>query len=120
VESPDLTKPQGERDRAMLEMLYATGMRVSELVSMDISNINFESNEVRVWGKGNKERIVLLGGKASQAITDYINHGRKELLGSKKSSALFYQPLRRPAAAAAGSEAFKKVFHRYRQAGASP
>jgi integrase/recombinase XerC len=89
VESPDLTKPQGERDRAMLEMLYATGMRVSELVSMDIKNINFESNEVRVWGKGNKERIVLLGGKASQAITDYINHGRKELLAGKKSNALF-------------------------------
>jgi integrase/recombinase XerC len=89
VESPDLTKPQGQRDRAMLEMLYATGMRVSELVSMNLEHMDLNSNEIRVWGKGNKERIVLVGQQASQAITDYINDGRKVLLGNQKNNALF-------------------------------
>ncbi len=89
VESPDLTKPQGQRDRAMLEMLYATGMRVSELVSMNLEHMDLDTNEIRVWGKGNKERIVLVGEAASQAITDYINDGRKVLLGDKKNNALF-------------------------------
>lgn len=89
VESPDLTKPQGQRDRAILEMLYATGMRVSELVGMNLENINFDSNEVRVWGKGSKERIVLLGHAASKAITEYINDGRNALLDNKKNNALF-------------------------------
>ena len=89
VESPDLTKPQGQRDRAMLEMLYATGMRVSELVSMDLKNMDLDTNEVRVWGKGSKERVVLLGDAASKAIRDYIDKGRKELLAGKKTDALF-------------------------------
>jgi integrase/recombinase XerC len=89
VESPDLTRPQGQRDRAILEMLYATGMRVSELVSMNLEHIDLNSNEIRVWGKGSKERIVLLGQEASQAIGDYIDDGRKTLLGKKKNNALF-------------------------------
>ena len=57
VESPDLTKPQGQRDRALLELLYASGMRVSELVSMNLEQINLETKEIRVWGKGLKSGL---------------------------------------------------------------
>ncbi len=89
VEAPDLTRPQGQRDRAMLEMLYATGMRVSELVSMNLEHINFDANEIRVWGKGSKERIVLIGDACASAVKEYICDGRKVLLGDKKNNALF-------------------------------
>jgi tyrosine recombinase XerC len=89
VESPDLSTPQGQRDRALMELLYASGLRVSELVNMNVDQINLSTNEIRVWGKGAKERIVLIGGPAARALETYINHGRKELLGGKKNSALF-------------------------------
>jgi integrase/recombinase XerC len=89
VESPDTTTPQGQRDRALLEMLYACGLRVSELVNMDLDQINLATNEIRVWGKGSKERIVLMGAPAAQALQTYISQGRRELLGGKKNRALF-------------------------------
>jgi integrase/recombinase XerC len=89
VESPDLSQPQGQRDRAILELLYASGLRVSELVNINVEQINLATNELRVWGKGAKERVVLIGGPASQALSTYIDHGRKELLGGKRNSALF-------------------------------
>jgi integrase/recombinase XerC len=89
VESPDLSQPQGQRDRALLEMLYASGMRVSELVNMDVQQLNLATNEIRVWGKGAKERVVLIGTPAAEALNTYINEGRKELLGGKKNNALF-------------------------------
>lgn len=89
VESPDATSPQGQRDRALLEMLYACGLRVSELVNMDLNQINLSTNEIRVWGKGSKERIVLMGAPAAQALHTYINGGRRELLAGKKNKALF-------------------------------
>lgn len=89
VESPDVSQPQGQRDRALLELLYASGMRVSELVNMNIEQVNLATNEIRVWGKGAKERVVLIGAPAAQALTAYINEGRKELLAGKRNSALF-------------------------------
>jgi integrase/recombinase XerC len=89
VESPDLSTPQGQRDRALMELLYASGLRVSELVNINIDQINRATNEIRVWGKGSKERIVLIGGPAAQALETYINQGRKEMLAGKKNSALF-------------------------------
>jgi integrase/recombinase XerC len=89
VESPDISKPQGQRDRALMELLYASGLRVSELVNINIDQMNLATNEIRVWGKGAKERVVLIGGPAATAIETYINHGRKELLAGKKNSALF-------------------------------
>jgi integrase/recombinase XerC len=89
VESPDLSQPQGQRDRALLELLYASGMRVSELVNMNMEQINLATNEIRVWGKGSKERVVLIGTPASRALDTYINKGRRELLGGKKNNALF-------------------------------
>jgi integrase/recombinase XerC len=89
VESPDLSQPQGQRDRALLELLYASGLRVSELVNMNIEQINLATNEIRVWGKGAKERVVLIGAPAAQALNTYIEKGRRELLGGKKNKALF-------------------------------
>jgi integrase/recombinase XerC len=89
IESPDLSKPQGRRDRALMEMLYASGLRISELVSLDVEQVNLATNEIRVWGKGDKERVVLIGGAAHRTLTDYLERGRPELLGKKKSDALF-------------------------------
>jgi tyrosine recombinase XerC len=89
VESPDLSKPYGQRDRALLELLYASGLRVSELVNMDVEQINLATNEIRVWGKGSKERVVLIGAPAARALDNYISKGRRELLGDKKNHALF-------------------------------
>jgi integrase/recombinase XerC len=89
VESPDLSQPQGQRDRAILELLYASGMRVSELVSLNMDQVNLAANELRVWGKGNKERLVLIGGPAAHALTEYIDNARPSLLNGKKNNALF-------------------------------
>ena len=58
LETPDLTKNNGYRDRTMLELLYATGMRVSEIIQLEVEDVNLMMGFVRVFGKGNKERIV--------------------------------------------------------------
>ncbi len=89
VESPDLSQPQGQRDRALLELLYASGLRISELVNMNVEQVNLVTNEVRVWGKGSKERVVLIGNPAARALSTYLSQGRSELLGGKKNNALF-------------------------------
>jgi tyrosine recombinase XerC len=89
LQSPDLLTPQGQRDRAILELLYASGLRVSELVSLDLEQVNLHSNEIRVWGKGAKERVVLMGEPAANALHTYLNQGRPKLLGEKKSRAIF-------------------------------
>ncbi|MBA7681630.1 Tyrosine recombinase XerD [subsurface metagenome] len=89
LEAPDLSTSQGLRDRALLELLYASGLRVSELVSLNLEQVNLDTNEIRVWGKGSKERMVLMGKPAARALTAYLNQGRPELLGEKRSNALF-------------------------------
>jgi integrase/recombinase XerC len=89
LEAPDLSTPQGLRDRALMELLYASGIRVSELVNLDVGQVNLNTNEIRVWGKGSKERMVLMGQPAAAALTAYLNQGRPQLLGEKRSSALF-------------------------------
>jgi integrase/recombinase XerC len=89
IESPDLSKPQGQRDRAILELLYASGLRVSEMVNMNVGEVNLATNEIRVWGKGSKERVVLIGEPAARALSIYVNQGRRELLGEKQSNAMF-------------------------------
>jgi len=89
LNTPDLTQPQGQRDRALLELLYATGLRVSEIVSLDFYQINIENREIRVVGKGSKERLVLMGVPAANALTSYLNQGRRLLLGEKVSQAVF-------------------------------
>jgi tyrosine recombinase XerC len=89
LNAPDLTTPLGQRDRALLELLYASGLRVSELVGLTLEQIDLESNEIRVWGKGSKERMVLMGQPAAEALKDYIKEGRARLRGEKKTKALF-------------------------------
>ncbi len=88
LEAPDLSTPQGLRDRALLELLYASGLRVSELVSLNLERVNLDTNEIRVWGKGSKERMVLMGEPAARALTAYLNQSRPELLGKKGNNAL--------------------------------
>ena len=87
--APDLSTPLGQRDRALLELLYASGLRVSELTGLTLEQIDLNSNEIRVWGKGSKERVVLMGQPAAEALKSYLREGRAKLLGEKKSNALF-------------------------------
>ena len=89
LEAPDSSTALGQRDRALMELLYASGLRVSELVSLDLEQINLETNEIRVWGKGAKERMVLMGKPAAAALASYLSQGRPRLLGKKKGYALF-------------------------------
>lgn len=77
------------RDKAMLELLYATGLRVTELVSLTMSNVSLNQGIVRVIGKGNKERLVPMGEEAVYWITEFIRYGREELLNGQSSDVLF-------------------------------
>ncbi|MDD5702418.1 MAG: tyrosine-type recombinase/integrase, partial [Dehalococcoidales bacterium] len=89
LNAPDMNKPEGQRDRAMLELLYASGLRISELWQLDRDSINLDAREVYVTGKGSKERVVLLGVPAAAAIQVYINKGRPQLAGKRREKALF-------------------------------
>ncbi len=89
LSTPDPTKPIGARDAAMLELLYAAGLRVSELVNLKLQNINLESGFVRVFGKGSQERIVPIGLHAKKKIEDYLKHSRHTLLKNQISPYIF-------------------------------
>lgn len=86
--APDQSKPLGLRDRAMIETLYATGMRVSELVSLDIGQMRLDPGYVRVWGKGDKERIVPIGSSARHWVARYLDEARP-ILDKAGSQAVF-------------------------------
>ncbi|MEH6938243.1 site-specific tyrosine recombinase XerD [Bacillus sp. JJ664] len=79
----------GLRDKAMLELLYATGMRVSELLSLNLSDVNLTMGFVRCLGKGSKERIIPLGKLAINSIEQYLKMARMKLIGKKQNDALF-------------------------------
>jgi len=89
LEQPDLRTPLGVRDRAMLEVLYATGMRVSELVQLPTNQVNLESGYVVIYGKGSKERMVPIGSEAMKWITLYLQTARQRLTKGKESHFLF-------------------------------
>jgi len=89
IASPDLGRPQGLRDRAMLEFLYATGLRVSELCKVRVSDLERDLGFVRVVGKGNKHRLVPVGQAALKAVGDYLDRGRPLLLKHRASPYLF-------------------------------
>jgi integrase/recombinase XerD len=86
---PDIRSTQGIRDRAILETMYATGMRVSEVVNLKLDNINLEVGFLRCIGKGNKERVIPLGKKAIVSIQKYLAVARPKLLHKKTSDYLF-------------------------------
>ncbi|HVP00152.1 MAG TPA: site-specific tyrosine recombinase XerD [Bryobacteraceae bacterium] len=87
--APDPAKPVGLRDRAMLELLYATGLRVSELCRLELSQVERDSGVLRVTGKGNKQRLVPFGQSAGEAVALYLERGRPELLKGRASRFLF-------------------------------
>ncbi|MFC7685180.1 site-specific tyrosine recombinase XerD [Ureibacillus sp. GCM10028918] len=90
IGAPNLSKPQGVRDVAMLELLYGTGMRISELIGLNLEDVHLTMGFVRVFGKGGKERIIPLGKGAIQAIDDYLQNARKELQGTYPKTEAFF------------------------------
>ena len=80
LDAPDITKPQGVRDRTMLEVLYACGLRVSELINLQLHQVNMRTGVLRVVGKGNKERLVPFGEQAEEWLRKYFSDARPSLL----------------------------------------
>jgi integrase/recombinase XerC len=85
----EMSLPVLQRNLCILELLYASGMRVSELASMNVNDVNLATREIRVLGKGSKERIVIIGEPAAQSLSAYMDSGRRELLGEEKTDAMF-------------------------------
>jgi integrase/recombinase XerD len=89
IAQPDVDTPRGLRDRALIELLYATGMRVSELVSLRPSDINLEASYLTCIGKGDKQRIVPIGDEAADWVRKYLRQSRPALLRKRSSARLF-------------------------------
>lgn len=96
LETPDLTENNGYRDRTILELLYATGMRVTELIQIEIDDVNLIMGFVKVFGKGNKERIIPLGDTVIEYLDTYINTVRPQLLKKTVTNVLFLNLHGRP------------------------
>ncbi len=110
LQAPDLASALGLRDRAMLETLYATGLRVSELVSMGVLDVNLADGVVRViMGKGGKDRLVPMGAEAQHWVERYLRESRSALLGVHRSDALFVTAR----GAAMTRQAFWQLVRRY-------
>ena len=89
LQAPDCATHLGQRDRAMLELMYASGLRVSELVGLGVLNLSLADHVLRVFGKGNKERLVPFGEVAGAWLQRYLAQARPALLGQRQSAALF-------------------------------
>ncbi len=89
LDAPRTETPTGQRDRAMLELLYASGLRISELVGLRTSSINLQQGVVRVVGKGNKERLVPMGQEAQRWLVRFTGEGRPALLGERRTDVMF-------------------------------
>jgi len=109
LNQPDSRNIQGIRDRAILETLYATGMRVSEAVNLKSNNVNFDIGFLRCIGKGNKERVIPLGKKAIMCIQKYLDGARGKLAHGKESDFLFISRL----GARISRQSFWKIIKKY-------
>jgi integrase/recombinase XerD len=89
LEAPDAATALGLRDRTMLELMYASGLRVSELVGLELANVNLNQGVVRITGKGGKERLVPLGEEAMDWLRRYLREARPELMGGQSSPLVF-------------------------------
>ena len=87
--APDRSDPRGMRDAAMMEVLYGTGLRVSELLRLHLGDLHLDAGYLRCWGKGSKERVVPLGGEADAALQFYLAESRPTLLAGKRTDTLF-------------------------------
>ena len=89
IAQPDVTTPRGLRDRALIELLYATGMRVSELVGLRPADVNLDASYLTCTGKGDKQRLVPIGDEAAKWVRKYLSESRGVLLGKRRSPRLF-------------------------------
>ena len=89
IGAPDRSRPEGVRDSAMLELMYGAGLRVSELVRVEMARVNLEAGFLRVLGKGDKQRVVPIGRQAVAAVQDYLDHARPLLLKQRSCRHLF-------------------------------
>jgi integrase/recombinase XerD len=114
LDAPDPSKPRGCRDAAMLELIYAAGLRVSELVGLPVAGVNLEAGFVRVTGKGAKDRLIPIGRPARESLQRYLDGARGALLKGRTSRYLFVGRAGRPLT----RQGFWKLLGRYgRQAG---
>ena len=111
LKTPDRIKPAGIRDAAMMELLYAAGLRVSELINLKLQDVNLEAGFVRVFGKGSKERIVPIGFFAKEKIEEYMAKSRLRLLKNIVSPYLFVARAGKPMT----RQGFWKLLRRYAQ-----
>ncbi|HEC32558.1 MAG TPA: site-specific tyrosine recombinase XerD [Deltaproteobacteria bacterium] len=111
LDQPDVKTPLGQRDKAMLELLYATGLRVTELVRMTTEQLNLEVGYVTALGKGHKERIIPITENAQDALKEYLQHGRRALLKGRQSNYLFVNRSGKPIT----RQGFWKILQRYTQ-----
>lgn len=109
LESPPMDHPAGLRDKAMLELLYATGIRVSELVQLAVGDVNLEMGFLKCMGKGSKERIIPLGSLAIQMVGRYMRDGRPRLIKDPNEKALFLNHLGKQIT----RQGFWKIIKRY-------
>jgi integrase/recombinase XerD len=111
LQAPNTDEPLGYRDRAMLELLYATGLRVSELINLRQSQVNFNQGVLRIVGKGGRERLIPLGEEAQRWLKDFIDSPRMEILLERQTDYLF--PTRRGDCMT--RQAFWHIIKRYAQ-----
>ncbi len=111
LDAPETEKPIGKRDAAMLELLYAAGLRVSELVNLKLIDVNLEACFVRVFGKGAKERVIPIGLFAKNKVEDYLHKARPVLLKRMVSPYLFVARAGKPMT----RQGFWKLLKRYAQ-----
>ncbi len=109
LEAPDQSTPRGLRDSAMLEIMYGAGLRVSELILLQLQDVNLEANFVRIMGKGSKERLVPIGSMAQAMTLKWIKQGRPDLLKKTISSYLFVARAGKPMT----RQSFWKIIKKY-------